>query len=155
MRDPRPEPPAATRDHYAVLGVSADADARTVRSAYLERMREAHPDLHPGDERADESARRVNLAYAVLRQPERRQAYDRQVRATTTAHRSHLDPLVSGQVELPTDPSGVARSLATAAQRGEARRARSAAYRRAFNRACLRVAVALCAIGLLLVVTTQ
>lgn len=66
-------------DHYAVLGVEEHVDRRTLRAAYLARMRLHHPDRRPGD--PGHTARALNEAYAVLRDPERRAAYDRLRRA--------------------------------------------------------------------------
>lgn len=70
-------------DHYAVLGVPPDADGDTLRAAYLRLMRATHPDLRPGDAEAGERARRANEAWRVLSEPQRRAAYDRQLRART------------------------------------------------------------------------
>lgn len=66
-------------DHYALLGVEEHADSRTLRAAYLARMRLHHPDRRPGD--PGHTARALNEAYEVLRDPERRAAYDRLRRA--------------------------------------------------------------------------
>jgi curved DNA-binding protein CbpA len=46
-----------------VLGVSADADQATVKKAYRERVKEAHPDTETGSE---EEFKRVNKAYERL-----------------------------------------------------------------------------------------
>jgi curved DNA-binding protein CbpA len=64
-------------DHYEVLGVPPEADGAAIRSAYLNLMRAHHPDRRPGDPASAALARRVNAAYAVLRDPARRAAYDR------------------------------------------------------------------------------
>ena len=78
-------------DHYEVLGVEKDVDARTLRAAYLARMRVHHPDLRPGD--AGERARQLNRAYEVLRDPARRAAYDRLRRARqASSRRLSYDP---------------------------------------------------------------
>ena len=73
-------------DHYEVLGVSPLARSGEIRAAYRRLMREHHPDLRPGDPSAEEMARRLTAAWAVLSQPSRRAAYDRtRMRATPTA----------------------------------------------------------------------
>ncbi len=62
------------RDYYKVLHVSRDAPAEIIRSSYrmlMQRLKN-HPDL--GGDPA--TAARINEAYAVLRNPERRAAYD-------------------------------------------------------------------------------
>jgi curved DNA-binding protein CbpA len=61
-------------DLYAVLGVESDADATTIRAAYRRLARRHHPDTG-GDERI---MMVLNKAWAILRDPERRDAYDRQ-----------------------------------------------------------------------------
>lgn len=64
------------RDLYAVLGVAASADARTIGLAYRRLCRRYHPDVsrEPG---ADARIREINAAYEVLGDERRRQAYDR------------------------------------------------------------------------------
>jgi hypothetical protein len=64
------------RDLYAVLGVSAAADPRTLSLAYRRLCRRYHPDVsrEPG---ADARIREINAAYEVLGDPRRRLAYDR------------------------------------------------------------------------------
>ena len=60
--------------HYDVLGVREDAGAEEIRAAYLDLARRLHPD-HAGG--SDEAMQAVNAAWQVLRDPVRRQAYDR------------------------------------------------------------------------------
>jgi hypothetical protein len=63
-------------NHYRTLGIDPDADGATIRAAYLELMRRFHPDRHGGE--ADrEKAQEITAAYEVLRDPDRRAAYDR------------------------------------------------------------------------------
>ena len=69
--------PAIITDHYTVLGVERSADRTSIRRAYRIRAREAHPDFG-GDEQA---MARVNEAWRVLGDPERRAAYDGSVGA--------------------------------------------------------------------------
>jgi DnaJ-class molecular chaperone len=71
-------------DLYAVLGVAPDATQAQITHAYRELVRRHHPDLrsdHAGDDTADDASdadlERVLSAYAVLRDPDRRVAYDR------------------------------------------------------------------------------
>ncbi|MBT0993814.1 DnaJ domain-containing protein [Cellulomonas sp. DKR-3] len=68
------------KDFYAVLGVSKDADATTIKKAYRKLAREKHPDHNPGDAKAEAEFKNVGEAYAVLSDPEQRQQYD-QIRA--------------------------------------------------------------------------
>ncbi len=61
-------------DLYAILGVTPDASAATIRKAYHERARAAHPDL-VGDLGLT-TMRRLNAAWSTLRDPVRRAEYD-------------------------------------------------------------------------------
>ncbi|HZQ32189.1 MAG TPA: DnaJ domain-containing protein [Mycobacterium sp.] len=66
-------------DPYSVLGVSHSATNAEITHAYRRRLREHHPDLrgdHPTAD-ADERLRQIVDAYALLRDPRRRAAYDR------------------------------------------------------------------------------
>ena len=67
------------QDYYEVLGISRDADTKEVKSAYRKLARKWHPDLHPPDkkEEVEEKFKRINEAYEVLRDPEKRKRYDR------------------------------------------------------------------------------
>lgn len=72
---------AAETDYYGVLGVPSDADHDQIRKAFRERVRACHPDRVANlDEDlrklAEEKMVGLNAAYAVLRNPARRAAYD-------------------------------------------------------------------------------
>lgn len=63
-------------DYYTLLGVSRDADGEEIKRAYRKRARETHPDVNCGTE-AEEDFKRINEAYEVLSDPEKRARYDR------------------------------------------------------------------------------
>lgn len=65
------------QDPYRLLGVLRTADDRIIRSAYRQKAKDCHPDLHPGDPQAEERFKALTTAYAILGDPERRQRYDR------------------------------------------------------------------------------
>jgi hypothetical protein len=76
---------ALAADPYALLGVLPEATAEEIARAYRQLARTLHPDLNrqgTADERAEREARmkRVNVAYNILSDPQRRKAHDRQRR---------------------------------------------------------------------------
>jgi curved DNA-binding protein len=63
------------QDYYRVMGVAADADAAAIKQAYRRQARLLHPDVNPSAD-AHASMARINEAYDVLADPQRRAAYD-------------------------------------------------------------------------------
>ena len=67
----------ATSDYYQTLGVSRDCDAGTLKSAYRKAAMKWHPDRNPGDAEAEAKFKALGEAYEVLKDPQKRAAYDR------------------------------------------------------------------------------
>jgi DnaJ-class molecular chaperone len=63
-------------DHYRVLGVSRGAAPEDIKSAYRREALRWHPDRNPGVGEAEERFKAASAAYEVLRDPEKRRAYD-------------------------------------------------------------------------------
>jgi molecular chaperone DnaJ len=68
---------ASKRDYYEVLMVARDADDEAIKSAYRKLAMQHHPDRNPGDHEAEIRFREITEAYEVLRDPNKRQRYDR------------------------------------------------------------------------------
>src|SRR5258708_27959858 len=65
------------QDFYVVLGVQRDASEPDIKKAYRKLAMECHPDRNNGDKAAEEKFKIVTEAYEVLRDPDKRAAYDR------------------------------------------------------------------------------
>jgi molecular chaperone DnaJ len=68
---------SAKRDYYEVLGVTKDADARSIKTAYRKLAMKFHPDRNPGDNEAEERFKEAAEAYEVLSDDSKRAIYDR------------------------------------------------------------------------------
>ena len=65
--------------HYEVMGLTRKARMADIKRAYKRLARRHHPDLNPGDRRAEETFKSISEAYSVLGDPARRKAYDREL----------------------------------------------------------------------------
>ena len=64
-------------DYYKVLEVARDASAAEIQKAYRKLARKYHPDVNPDDASAKTKFQKVQKAYEVLNDPEKRELYDR------------------------------------------------------------------------------
>lgn len=65
------------RDYYEILGVNRSASNEEIKSAYRKLAMKYHPDQNQGDKEAEEKFKEVAEAYEVLRDPDKRNMYDR------------------------------------------------------------------------------
>jgi hypothetical protein len=87
------EPATAFRDHYAVLGVDADAGEAQIKAAFWVLAKRHHPDLNQGDLRAARRFAEISQAKSVLLSRQRRAAFDRE-----------RDAFLRTGVPVPTEP---------------------------------------------------
>ena len=64
-------------DLYETLGVQRGADEKELKSAFRKLAMQFHPDKNPGNAEAEQKFKEINLAYEVLKDPNKRAAYDR------------------------------------------------------------------------------
>jgi molecular chaperone DnaJ len=65
------------RDYYEVLGVARDASEEDLKKAYRKLAMKWHPDRNQGDKDAEAKFKELNESYDVLKDAEKRAAYDR------------------------------------------------------------------------------
>ena len=63
-------------NYYDVLGVSRNASADEIKSAYRKLAKQYHPDFHPGDQAAAEKFKQINEAHETLSDENKRKQYD-------------------------------------------------------------------------------
>jgi DnaJ-class molecular chaperone len=66
-----------SEDPYSVLGVKPEATQDEIRKAYRQLAKKLHPDLNPGDKKAEEKFKQVSAAYDILGDAEKRARFDK------------------------------------------------------------------------------
>src|SRR5215471_17391708 len=67
----------AKQDYYELLGVNRGASADELKRAYRKLAMQHHPDRNPGDKTAEQKFKDISEAYDVLKDEQKRAAYDR------------------------------------------------------------------------------
>jgi molecular chaperone DnaJ len=65
------------RDFYEVLGVSRNCSVEELKASYRKLAKESHPDRNPDDHTAEQRFKEASEAYEILKDPDKRAAYDR------------------------------------------------------------------------------
>src|SRR5471030_2217288 len=64
------------KDYYGTLGVKKTASTEDIRKAFRKLARKYHPDVNPGDKKAEEKFKEISEANDVLSEPKKRKIYD-------------------------------------------------------------------------------
>ena len=67
----------AKRCYYEVLSIERTASDGEIKTAFRKHAMQCHPDRNPGDKDAEHRFKEINEAYEVLKDPDKRAAYDR------------------------------------------------------------------------------
>src|SRR5215472_4634757 len=67
----------AKQDYYETLGVARGASGEDLKKAYRKLAMQCHPDRNPGDKKAEQRFKDLSEAYDVLKDDQKRAAYDR------------------------------------------------------------------------------
>ena len=65
------------RDPYEILGVRKDSSNEEIQKAFRRMAKKSHPDLYPGDKKAEDSFKDLNSAYDIIGDPAKRTRFDR------------------------------------------------------------------------------
>lgn len=65
------------KDYYKILGIDKNASQDEIKRAFRKQARKYHPDVNPDEDRSGERFKKINEAYRVLSDEEKREMYDR------------------------------------------------------------------------------
>jgi molecular chaperone DnaJ len=67
---------SSNNDFYDILGVKKGASEGEIKKAFRKLARKYHPDVNPGDKKAEQKFKEINEAYEILGDPKKREQYD-------------------------------------------------------------------------------
>ena len=78
---------------YTILGVSNDANETQIKKAYRQLSFEYHPDKNPGNSEKEETYKKINGAYDILKDPQKRKQYDFEIMigGNNSSFANHID----------------------------------------------------------------
>lgn len=92
------------KDYYKVLGVSSNADEKTIKKAYKQLAVKYHPDKNPDNQHAHDTFAEINEAYQVLSDPTKRSNYDFLTRVDVSALEQAFAAAASEPVQQKSTP---------------------------------------------------
>jgi DnaJ-class molecular chaperone len=66
-----------SRDPYELLGVKKDATQKEIQSAFRKLAKKLHPDLNPGDKKAEDQFKEISAAYEIVGDEDKRKRFDK------------------------------------------------------------------------------
>src|ERR1700744_5303981 len=70
-------PSTQSKDYYGILGVKKTATAEDIRKAFRKLARKYHPDVNPGDKKAEERFKEISEANDILSDEKKRKVFDK------------------------------------------------------------------------------
>ena len=64
------------KDYYEILGIAPNAEKKVIQQTFRQLARKHHPDVNPGNKKAEEKFKTINEAYQVLSDAKQRKKYD-------------------------------------------------------------------------------
>jgi len=87
------------RDPYEIIGVPRSATAEEIKQAYRNLAKKLHPDLNPGNKKAEQSFKELSAAYDLLSDPDKKVRFDRGEIDASGAERPRDQPFYRAYAE--------------------------------------------------------
>src|SRR6201747_245080 len=90
------------KDYYGILGVKKTANSDEIRKAFRKLARKYHPDVNPGDKKAEERFKEISEANDILSDEKKRKIFDQ-----LGFYSDNIDP-AAAEAAAPGGPGGAA-----------------------------------------------